>query len=204
VTRTLRRHLTEAALEIGRILNTVADDDERDELHGHVEKVLNDELFAGSQLRSTANVVPLRRHGIGQVVDIFSRKVRRDLAVDRRGARRRAHRRLHARRARHGSASQRVARAGARPHLPVSERRPVTAAPFSLASLEQDANGDTNANGNVSVPPDVLSALIEVVDAASVFGDEPLDVEDSSTPQAVEVTVGQLRRLYAALVRFGQ
>lgn len=79
----LRRHLTRAALEIGAILNTIEDDDERDKLHGHIEKVINDELYAGSLNRRTAtDVIDLmeRARSRGRVVDIFSRRVPRQSA----------------------------------------------------------------------------------------------------------------------------
>jgi hypothetical protein len=75
----LRKHLTRAALELAGILNTVMDDDERDELHGHIEKVINDELYAGSlNRRAIAPVIDLMERATrrgGQVVDLFSRRV---------------------------------------------------------------------------------------------------------------------------------
>lgn len=80
--RALRRQLRKASLEIARILNLVVDDDERDDLHGLVERTINDELFEGSRIRNErANVVPIRRgHALGDVIDIFSRRVPKETA----------------------------------------------------------------------------------------------------------------------------
>lgn len=83
-TRELRKHLTAASLEIGALLNTVTDDDERDSLHGHIEKVINDELHAGSVNRAAFAPVSellerLRRRG-SVVVDLGSRRVPKDAA----------------------------------------------------------------------------------------------------------------------------
>lgn len=75
----LRRDVVRIGLQVAGILNLVADDDERDALHGLLERTVNDELFAGSQLRAPAAVADLptvRRMAAAPVVDIFSRKVR--------------------------------------------------------------------------------------------------------------------------------
>jgi hypothetical protein len=79
VSAQLRRDLTNVALELAAILNLVQDDDERDDLHGHVEKTINDALWAGSQSRqAVAPVIDLmeRLRGDRVVVDIFSKRVR--------------------------------------------------------------------------------------------------------------------------------
>lgn len=84
----LKRRLTRAAFEIAALLNTVEDDDERDSLHGHVEKVVNDELYAGSVNRAHAQqllanfdqlvgLFELPRPGAA-VVDLHSVRVQRE------------------------------------------------------------------------------------------------------------------------------
>lgn len=50
----IRRDLTEQAMKVGSLLNIVQDDDEREALQEHYERVLNDELHAGVQNRRMA------------------------------------------------------------------------------------------------------------------------------------------------------
>lgn len=50
----IRRDLTRMALVVGGLLNVIQDDDEREQLQAHYERVLNDELWAGSQNRRLA------------------------------------------------------------------------------------------------------------------------------------------------------
>lgn len=72
----LRRLMTACALDMGAVLNTVEDDDERDLLRNHFEEVLNDELFAGSQNRRVVRPLyaALEHIGFGPI-DIHSVRV---------------------------------------------------------------------------------------------------------------------------------
>lgn len=59
-----RRDMVRIGLEIGAILNQVEDDDDRDELHGVLEKTVNDELFAGATARSAYDLPDLLARSI--------------------------------------------------------------------------------------------------------------------------------------------
>jgi hypothetical protein len=68
----LRVDLTELAVRVGSVLNIVQDDDDREKLQQHFERVLNDELYAGSRNREmVADIWP------NNVIDLsdYSKKV---------------------------------------------------------------------------------------------------------------------------------
>jgi hypothetical protein len=72
----LRRDMVRIGLEVGAILNTVEDDDDRDELHGVLEKTLNDDLFAGATARSSYDLPDLLARSVSgvdaDVIDLAS------------------------------------------------------------------------------------------------------------------------------------
>lgn len=80
----LRRELTQKAVEVGALLNLVQDDDERELLQEHYERVLNDELYAGSQnraaatplLASLATITPIGSRTNVVALDPHSRRIR--------------------------------------------------------------------------------------------------------------------------------
>lgn len=60
----LRRDMVRIGQEVAAILNTVADDDDRDELHGVLERTVNEDLFAGATERSAYDLPDLLARSI--------------------------------------------------------------------------------------------------------------------------------------------
>jgi len=63
----LRRDMVRIGQEVAAILNTVEVDDDRDELHGVLEKTVNDDLFAGATARSSYDLPDLLARSIAGV-----------------------------------------------------------------------------------------------------------------------------------------
>lgn len=61
----LRRIMVRIGEEAGAILNTIEDDNARDDLHGVLERAVNDKLFAGATARSAYDLPDLLARSIG-------------------------------------------------------------------------------------------------------------------------------------------